>query len=116
MAACIVSPRTRGRRRRSSRGQDDYCVTLRPTEREIDYSCDCPIGLEGEFCKHLVAAGLAWIDSDAEGKGKTGKKRKRATTEDDLRAFLERQEKDTLVAMLARAAMENRNLARSPAA
>jgi uncharacterized Zn finger protein len=92
------------------RGQDDYCVTLRPTEREIRYSCDCPIGLEGEFCKHLVAAGLAWIDSDAEGKGKTGKKRKRATTEDDLRAFLEGQEKDTLVAMLMRAAMENRTL------
>lgn len=92
------------------RGQNDYCVTLRPTEREIRYSCDCPIGLEGEFCKHLVAAGLAWIDSNAEGKGKTGKKRKRATTEDDLRAFLEAQEKDTLVAMLARAAMENRTL------
>jgi hypothetical protein len=92
------------------RGQEDYCVTLRPTKREIRYSCDCPIGLEGEFCKHLVAAGLAWIDSDAEGKGQTGKKRKRATTEDDLCAFLEAQEKDTLVAMLARAAMENRDL------
>jgi uncharacterized Zn finger protein len=92
------------------RGQDDYCVTLRPTEREIRYSCDCPIGLDGEFCKHLVAAGLAWIDSDAEGKGKTGKKRKRATTKDDLLAFLEAQEKDTLVAMLARAAIENRDL------
>lgn len=91
-------------------GQANYCVTLRSTEREIRYSCDCPIGLDGEFCKHLVAAGLAWIDSDAEGKGKTGKKRKRVTTEDDLRAFLEAQEKDTLVAMLASAAMENRTL------
>jgi uncharacterized Zn finger protein len=52
-------------------GQADYCVTLRSTEREIDYSCNCPIGLEGEFCKHLVAVCLASIDSDAEGKGKT---------------------------------------------
>jgi uncharacterized Zn finger protein len=91
-------------------GQENYCVTLRPTEREIEYSCDCPIGLDGEFCKHLVAAGLAWIDSYGEDKGKTGKKRKRATTEEDLRAFLEAQEKDTLIAMLARAAMENRTL------
>jgi hypothetical protein len=91
-------------------GQDDYCVTLRLTERQIQFSCDCPIGVEGEFCKRLVAAGLAWVNSDAEGKGKTGKKQKRATTEDDLRAFLEGQEKDTLVAMLARAAMENRTL------
>jgi uncharacterized Zn finger protein len=91
-------------------GQDDYGVMLRATERDIEYSCDCPIGQEREFCKHLVAAGLAWIDSDAEGKGKAGKQRKRATTEDDLRAFLEAQEKDTLVAMLTRAAMENRDL------
>ena len=32
-------------------GQEDYSVTLSSTEHEIDYSCDCPIGLEGEFCK-----------------------------------------------------------------
>ncbi len=91
-------------------GHEDYCVTLRSTEREIDYSCDCPIGLEGEFCKHLVAVGLASMDLDAEHKGKTGKKRKQSTSEDDLCAFLEGQEKNTLVAMLARAAKENRNL------
>src|SRR6267378_420067 len=92
------------------KGHDDYCVTFGSTEREIEYSCDCPIGLEGEFCKHLVAAGLAWIDSDAEGKGKVGGKRKRSASEDELRAYIERQDKDTLVAMLAREAMENRNL------
>jgi uncharacterized Zn finger protein len=91
-------------------GQADYCVTLRSTEREIDYSCDCPIGFAGEFCKHLVAVGLASMDLDAEHKGKTSKKRKQSTSEDDLCAFLEGQEKNTLVAMLARAAMENRNL------
>jgi len=91
-------------------GQDDYCVTLRSTEREIDYSCDCPIGLEGEFCKHLVAVGLASLDPDLESKGKPGRKRKRAASEDDLRAYLERQDRDALVAILAREAMENRNL------
>jgi tetratricopeptide (TPR) repeat protein len=91
-------------------GQADYCITLHPTKREIRYSCDCPIGLDGEFCKHLVAAGLAWIDSDEEGKGKPGKKRERGKAEDPLRAFLEAQEKDTLVAMLARAAIESRTL------
>ncbi|HLA11584.1 MAG TPA: hypothetical protein VJ023_13435 [Pyrinomonadaceae bacterium] len=41
---------------------------------------------------------------------KPAKKRKRATTEADLRAYLEGQDKDTLVAIVARAAMENRNL------
>ncbi len=91
-------------------GQDDYCVTLRSTEREIDYSCDCPIGLEGDFCKHLVAVGLASLDPDLESKVKPGRKRKRAATEDDLRTYLERQDKDTLVTMLAREAVGNRDL------
>jgi hypothetical protein len=91
------------------RGQDDYSVTLRSTEHEIKYSCDCPIGLEGEFCKHLVAVGLASLNPAPESKGKP-RNRKRTASKDDLRAYLERQDKDTLVAMLAREAMENRNL------
>lgn len=91
------------------RGQDDYSVTLRSTEHEIDYSCDCPIGLEGDFCKHLVAVGLASLNPAPESKGKPSKRKGRASS-DDLRAYLERQDKDTLVAMLAREAMENRNL------
>lgn len=91
-------------------GQDDYCVTLRSTKGEIEYSCDCPIGIEGEFCKHLVAVGLAALKAKPESNGKPDTKRKRAASGDDLRAYLERQDKETLVAMLARAAMEDRNL------
>ena len=90
-------------------GQDEYCVTLGSTGGEINYSCDCPIGLEGEFCKHLVAVGLASLNPAPESKGKPSK-RKGTASKDDLRAYLERQDKDTLVAMLAREAMENRNL------
>jgi len=90
-------------------GQEDYSVTLSSTENEINYSCDCPIGLEGEFCKHLVAVGLASLNSAPQSKGKPGN-RKRTAGKDDLRAYLERQDKDTLVAMLAREATENRNL------
>lgn len=90
-------------------GQDEYCVTLGSTGGEINYSCDCPIGLEGEFCKHLVAVGLASLSPAPESKGKPSK-RKGTASKDDLRAYLERQDKDTLVAMLAREAMENRNL------
>lgn len=89
-------------------GQEDYSVTLSSTEHEIDYSCDCPIGLEGEFCKHLVAVGLASLNPAPESKAKPH--RKRTASKDVLRAYLERQDKDTLVAMLAREATENRNL------
>jgi uncharacterized Zn finger protein len=91
-------------------GQDDYCVTLRSTKGEIEYSCDCPIGIEGEFCKHLVAVGLASLDAEPESNGNPNRKRKHAASVDDLSAYLERQDKETLVAMLARAAMEDRNL------
>jgi uncharacterized Zn finger protein len=91
-------------------GQADYSVTLRSGEREIEYSCDCPIGLEGEFCKHLVAVGLASLDPAQESNGKPERKRKRTASEDDLGAYLQRQDKDTLVAMLVRVATENRDL------
>jgi len=87
-------------------GQDDYSVTLSSTDRETNYSCDCPIGLEDEFCKHLVAVGLASLNPAPESKGKPSKRKGRAS-KDDLRAYLERQDKDTLIAMLAREAMEN---------
>ncbi len=91
-------------------GQADYSVTLRSGEREIEYSCDCPIGLEGEFCKHLVAVGLASLDPAQESNGKRERKRKRTASKDDLGEYLQRQDKDILVAMLARAATENRDL------
>jgi uncharacterized Zn finger protein len=90
-------------------GQHHYSVTLRSTDREIDYSCDCPIGLEGEFCKHLVAVGLASLNPAPESKGKPSKRKGRAS-KDDLLAYLERQDKNTLVAILAREAVENRDL------
>ena len=91
-------------------GRADYCVTLRSTGRELEYLCDCPTGLEGEFCKHLVAAGLASLAPEPESSGKPRRKRTRASSEDDIRAYLKRQDKDALVAMLAREAMANRNL------
>ena len=90
------------------RGQDDYSVTFRSTKHEINHSCDCPIGLEGEFCKHLVAVGLASLNLAPDSEGEpTNRKR---TASNDLRAYLERQDKHTLVAMLAREAMDNRSL------
>src|SRR5215213_5603585 len=76
-------------------GQEEYCVTLGSTGGEANYSCDCPIGLEGEFCKHLVAVGLASLNPAPESRGQPGN-RKRTASKDVLRAYLERQDKDTL--------------------
>ena len=42
------------------RGTVDYTVTLGAAGGLLDYSCDCPVGRDGDFCKHCVAAALAW--------------------------------------------------------
>src|ERR1700724_3681813 len=43
------------------RGSEDYAVTLAVDEGVLDYTCDCPVGSDGIFCKHCVAAALAWL-------------------------------------------------------
>ena len=47
------------------RGNQDYTVTLSSDEGVLDYACDCPQGTDGAFCKHCVAAALAWLNRDA---------------------------------------------------
>src|SRR6266542_3504717 len=44
------------------RGNQDYTVTLAADEGMLDYSCDCPVGSDGVFCKHCVAAAFAWLN------------------------------------------------------
>ncbi len=39
-------------------GTDEYRVRLW-AEDGLAYTCDCPLGVDGAFCKHCVAAGLA---------------------------------------------------------
>lgn len=51
-------------------GSSLYSVRIWLVRRQISYSCDCPVGSDGEFCKHLVAASLAWLADD--GKIKMG--------------------------------------------
>lgn len=42
-------------------GGDEYAVQLWIEGGELGYSCTCPVGDDGIFCKHGVAAGLAWL-------------------------------------------------------
>lgn len=91
-------------------GQKDYRVRLQWDDSEVEYSCNCPVGLDGVFCKHLVAAGLAWIHPDMKPTRKTGGKKTREKTQDKIQDFLNLQDKSTLIQMLADEAAENRNL------
>jgi len=90
-------------------GTEDYRVRLWAERGRLGYSCSCPVGDDEEFCKHCVAVALAWIE-ESGGKSKRGKSKKSAATLEDVRAFLEQQDKGRLVEMLLNEALESDSL------
>ncbi|MBI4279371.1 MAG: SWIM zinc finger family protein, partial [Armatimonadetes bacterium] len=50
-------------------GTQRYLVTLWPEGDELAYSCTCPVGEDGLFCKHCVAVGLAWLAQHGHDTG-----------------------------------------------
>ena len=40
------------------KGTKDYDVTLTSDEGVLDFTCNCPTGQDGLFCKHCVAVAL----------------------------------------------------------
>jgi uncharacterized Zn finger protein len=81
-------------------------------EDDLEYSCTCPVGADGDFCKHCVAVGLAWLEvgqskASAQGEAQQG------VTMDDVRAYLLGQDKNALVEMLVDRAMEDDRLRQS---
>jgi uncharacterized Zn finger protein len=49
------------------RGTETYAVEISATSERLDFECDCPLGDDGEFCKHCVAAALAWVHRAGDG-------------------------------------------------
>src|SRR5882724_7528411 len=86
-------------------GTEDYRVRLWTEDNDLAYSCTCPLGDDEQFCKHCVAAALAWL-APAQNEGDTPQRTK--PPKNDLREFLETQEKEGLIAMLLREAENNR--------
>jgi len=43
-------------------GTKVYRAALSLSSGEMNWKCSCPLGKDQEFCKHLVATGLAYID------------------------------------------------------
>ena len=83
------------------RGAGNYVVTLTSDDGVLDYSCECSVGADGEFCKHCVAAGLAWLESKNEQKKKPEKPAKaRKLTLADAGKVLREEDKDALVAQV----------------
>lgn len=93
-------------------GMQPYRVKLWLDDKDLDYSCTCPVGADGEFCKHCVAVGLAWLEGN-QRKVSPGKTDQTATvTTDDVRAYLKGQDKNMLVDLLVEHAAEDERLGR----
>jgi uncharacterized Zn finger protein len=67
------------------RGSMPYLVEMRRKDDTISWSCTCPMGEDGDFCKHCVAVGLAVAVEAAESKPSRKELRR---DEPDLRTYL----------------------------
>ncbi len=82
------------------RGNQDYTVTLAADEGVLDYSCDCPVGGDGAFCKHCVAAALAWLNRAAVPAKSPAHRKTKEVTLADAGKSLQDEDKETLVKMM----------------
>jgi uncharacterized Zn finger protein len=94
------------------RGTQPYRVKLCLDKKGLDYSCNCPIGTDGEFCKHCVAVGLAWLEGNHPKESPVKDDQTASVTDDDVRAYLKGQDKDMLVDLLVEHAAEDERLGR----
>jgi uncharacterized Zn finger protein len=91
-------------------GSRTYDVRLKvvPAEKDkvrLDHGCTCPMGRDGDFCKHCVALGLAWIAKTAavavlEPASGADQKSNPVVSLNEMRRWLENQPTSTLLDML----------------
>ena len=81
-------------------------MTLWIDEAGLQFSCSCPLGDDEQFCKHCVAVALASMASSGDSKRN---RLKTVESNTDLRAFLEGQEKESLIDLLLREVSENQH-------
>jgi uncharacterized Zn finger protein len=95
-------------------GGEAYRVRLRSEGKSLQGECSCPMGLRGEFCKHLVALALERLSEEAETPHPQQRPdAKRRSKEDELRVFLESQDKARLLEWLMEATLWDRVCATS---
>jgi uncharacterized Zn finger protein len=82
------------------RGTYYYRVKLWAEDEELNSECNCPVGQDGVFCKHCVAAGLAWLERRKQKGGATRRQTKRDVTDEEIRAHLMGQDKSSLVELV----------------
>lgn len=84
-------------------GTLDYEVVLEAEDGDLVGTCDCPMGENGAFCKHLVALGLAWLAQAGEPADPgprapvRGRPQPRRITTEDVRSHLAAMDHGALV-------------------
>jgi uncharacterized Zn finger protein len=91
-------------------GARAYRVKLWNEKGDFGYSCSCPVGADGGFCKHCVAVGLAWLERETRSPKGPGKTKKPSVTMEDVRSHLAGRDKDSLVKLLMEQAMDDDRL------
>ena len=81
-------------------GTETYRIRLSCRNDRFTYSCTCPVGEDGNFCKHCVAVGLAWLDQGADNP----------SSNSSLQTFVENMDHHQLVALVLDEASRNRRL------
>lgn len=97
-------------------GTEEYTVALCIESDRLAYDCDCPLGLEEEFCKHCVAVGLYWIQTQEASPGaeassrRAGKRKSFQLSREAVAAALNARDKSELVNTLLAWADEDTKL------
>lgn len=91
------------------RGTQTYKIKFWADNDKLAFSCTCPVYAEGGFCKHCVSVGLKWLNGKEINNPKT-KSGESLVTMDDVKDYLNRQEKKALVDMLLEQAVEDDRL------
>ncbi|NNG05290.1 MAG: hypothetical protein HKM95_14495 [Inquilinus sp.] len=93
-------------------GTRRYRVRLWVEDGELGHDCTCPIGYEGEFCKHCVAVGLAWHAGGENGEAGTREQDPSDLTEGDVRDYLLGLDREQLASLILEQADEDERLQR----
>jgi len=81
-------------------GTDAYEVRIGVQDGTLAFACSCPVGVEGAFCKHCVAAALCWLGEDAPS----------GPTPDEVRAYLLSLDRERVVDLIMEHARDDERL------
>ena len=99
----------------SVEGSEIYRVVLRDDGGQLDGDCTCPHATDGNFCKHCVAVGLAWLAANSPDpkSATTSVKQKRRDPWRDIKAYLTSQPSEALIDLLLDVAERDERLYQS---